>query len=346
MGEYQALLHLHAHSKVDVTPMIDIPEIGYDFETGQDAKTIDEHLERFGTRLAEKWGNQWVFVDLRLIDPIVRMADGRHPLSFVLDDVRNHNALAMPTTGLGRDEPYQEAVVNAISQDHCGACIRLTIEDIAASQFQSRLASLLMKLQLELEQCHLILDLGAPNFQPLEGFTKMVQGLIKRLPDLDRWMTYTIMGTSFPKTMGELKIGVQILKRYEWLFYKKLLRGLAPRERKPAFGDYAIAHPEYEPVDPRLIKPAASIRYAIDDAWYIVKGQNVRDHGSAQYATYCAALLKSGLFLGAGFSDAGEYIRKCAQRRLKPGNLTSWRRVGTNHHIEKAVFDLSNLHGS
>ena len=36
-GEYTALANLHSLSKYDVTPLIDIPEISFDFETREDA---------------------------------------------------------------------------------------------------------------------------------------------------------------------------------------------------------------------------------------------------------------------------------------------------------------------
>ena len=321
-GEYQALLNLHSLSKYDVTPLIDIPEIGYDFETGEDAKTIDKHLERFGRRFAQKWGDLWAFIDLKSIDSGERMKDGRHPLKFVFDEVRKNNALAIPATGLDRDSSYQEAVLDIISRDRSGVCIRLTIEGVAAPEFQTQLLSLLEQLGVELEQCHLILDLDAPeSFEPLEGFTKMVRGLTKKLPELNRWMTYTIMGTSFPKTLGKFELGVHIIKRYEWLFYKELLKTLPPTERKPTFGDYAIASSEAKPetpVNPRFLKTPANVRYTINgDAWYLVKGRNVREEkGNTQYIKFCAALLKSGLFLGTRFSRRRRpYSTVCAASR-------------------------------
>jgi hypothetical protein len=88
VGEYQALLYLHDHTKIDVTPLIDIPEVGFDFDTGEDAKTIDQHLAKFAKRLAAKWDKRWAFVDLKLIDPAERMSDARHPLKFVFDNIR------------------------------------------------------------------------------------------------------------------------------------------------------------------------------------------------------------------------------------------------------------------
>ena len=135
-----------------------------------------------------------------------------------------------------------------------------------------------------------------------------------------------------------------IVKRYELLFYKLLLKILTSGERKPAFGDYVIAHPQSISVDPRILKPAATIRYAIDgDAWYIAKGKNVRGGGKAQYKGFCNDLVKSVYFSGAPFSFGSEYIFRCAQGRINPGSLTTWRRVGTNQHLEKTVSELANL---
>ena len=43
-GEYQALLRLSPSTKGCITPLIEVPEIGWDFELGREAKTIDGHL--------------------------------------------------------------------------------------------------------------------------------------------------------------------------------------------------------------------------------------------------------------------------------------------------------------
>lgn len=341
-GEYQALLRLHPQARTSIIPLIDIPEIGWDFETESDAKTIDEHLAKFAMRFSQKWSGRWAFIDLKLIQPNERMHDGQHPLEFVFDSLRNENALAIPVTGLRRDLAYQNAVTNTISRDKSGVCVRLSIDDATSDRLTTDLAALLTKLSIEPEEVHLVLDLEAPNFEPIEAFTDMVRSVIDRLPTLNRWRTYTICATSFPQNMGQLKLGAQIIKRFEWIFYKKLLQMLG-QTRKPTFGDYAIAHPDPVRIDVRLIKPAASIRYTIKDGWYVVKGTNIRDNGTAQYTKHCSLLLASGLFSGASFSTADAYIRKCALRRVKPGGLTTWRWVGTNHHIEKTVADLANL---
>jgi hypothetical protein len=113
--------------------------------------------------------------------------------------------------------------------------------------------------------------------------------------------------------------------------------------RVPAFGDYAINHPDLLQKDMRLLKPSATIRYAIDDAWLIVKGRNVRDYKYGQYRGLAKSVLNHSSFLGTNFSRGGKYISGCANGIESTGNLSTWRWVGTNHHLEKVARDLSNF---
>ena len=132
--------------------------------------------------------------------------------------------------------------------------------------------------------------------------------------------------------------------RNEWLLYKLLRTKLGNIDtRIPTFGDYVINHPEVLQIDMRLVKPTATIRYTIDDAWLIIKGPNVRDYGYGQYLDHCKTLTSDPRFLGSIFSKADQYISDCAAGRAKTGNLSTWRWIGTNHHLEKVALDVANL---
>ena len=195
-------------------------------------------------------------------------------------------------------------------------------------------------------ECDFVLDLGAPNFEPIDGFTKLVHALLSRLPYQNSWQTITIMGTSFPETMAEVRSSPTLLKRWEWLLYKRLAAKLAKQgTRIPTFGDYGINHKDVPQVDMRLVKPSATIRYTIDDGWFIVKGPNVRDHGFEQYRDHCRTVTKSPYFRGSDFSIGDKYIQNCSLGKEKTGNLSTWRKIGTNQHLEKVVQDIANLFG-
>ena len=113
--------------------------------------------------------------------------------------------------------------------------------------------------------------------------------------------------------------------------------------------DYAISHPKILPKDMRSLKPPATIRYTIDDGWYIVKGENVRDkkYGKCkQYRGLSKKVIDSKYYYGPEFSWGDNFIRECASGRGKTGNLSTWRQVGTNHHIAKVTQDIASFYAS
>jgi hypothetical protein len=147
--------------------------------------------------------------------------------------------------------------------------------------------------------------------------------------------------------MAEIRQSPSLVQRSEWVFYKALVSRLsANKTRVPAFGDYCINHPDVISIDMRLIKPAGTVRYTTDDSWFIVKGPNVRENGFEQFRGHCRAVVRSGRFSGPGFSWGDRYISDCAAGSARTGNLSTWRRVGTNRHIEKVVQDIATFFGS
>ncbi len=348
LGEYQAILRLTSETKKRITPLIEVPKVGWDFETGTYAKTVNQHLAPLAERVEQKWGHRACFVDLNRLDPAARMSDGSHPADYVFAELRKRGCAAIPVTGSDRDMDYQKAIRRAVRQDCRGICLRLSLEQAVAGNVQESADRLLDQLGLDPLNADLVLDLDAPaSFVPVDGFVKLLLTVVGRLPHRNKWRTFTVIGTSFPKTMGALQFGPQLIDRYEWIVYKRLTTSLSNAHlRVPTFGDYGISHPEVLRLDMRKVKPAASIRYTADDAWYVLKGKNVRDHGYKQYRRLSADLTSSPHFAGRGRSRGDAYIDDCANAIVSTGNLTTWRWVGTNHHIEKVVRDVANWFAS
>lgn len=343
-GEYQALLQLSEDTKNYVTPLVEVPEMGYDFETGLNEKSVDKHLAPFAKRVRVKWQQRACFVDVKLIGGTVRMADGSHPVKFIFDGLRHHVCLAIPVTGISRSAAYCGAVSETVSKDKRGLCIRIGIEESASPSLRAGIDALLSNNGVKAEECDLVLDLGAPNFVPIDGFTKVIDALIRELPYLAKWRTLTVIGTSFPPSMAEIRNSPAQIERREWLLYKRLVANLSKANiRIPTFGDYAVSHPDVSKMDMRIMKPSATIRYTSDDAWLIVKGPNVREYGFGQYRNHCQTVINSPHYSGPEFSAGDAYISNCANGSELTGNLTTWRRVGTNHHIEKVKHDIANL---
>lgn len=345
-GEYQAVLRLPNTIKKMFTPLIEVPEMGWDFEERKNAKTIDEHLLPFAKRVHAKWGESFCFVDMKHIPSTEKMATGIHPISFVFNNLRDIKCSAVPVIGFDRDTIYQQEIKTILDKDKRGVCLRITVEHAAKSSLKNDLDSLISILSTKSSDCDFILDLGSPNFIPLDGFVKVIQIIISKLPYLNEWRTFSILGTSFPETMGSLKEGTEIVPRYEWQLYKKLITNLMDAKlRLPAFGDYAITHPKILQMDMRVIKPSATIRYTIDDNWCIVKGKSFRDD-RGQYYELSKKLVVSHCFCGTNFSYGDDYIKKCADKKICKWSLSTWRQAGINHHIVKVTQDIASFYDS
>ncbi len=334
-GEYQALYRLSSTARNLIIPVIEVAEIGFDFEKQENSKTIDEHLRDFATRVKGKWGKDECFVDMHLIEPTERMANGQHTTTFVFDDLRMKGVQAIPVIGVANDSQVRSSVYKTIKIDGRGLCMRINLEETAEPNLTDKVKTLLQECNVLAEQCDLILDLGVPNFEPLDGFAGLLDIIITNLPYLNKWRSFGLLGTSFPSSLSGINSGLSTISRNEWRLYKKLTKHLkTSHTRIPCFGDYAINNPEISMVDPRHMKPKANIRYTTSDNWLIARGQNVRDYGYSQHKELCNLVIDSGDYYGHPFSKGDKYIYDCAQGNVSTGNLTTWRWVGTNHHLE------------
>ncbi len=344
-GEYLALDRLSSASKDSIVPLIEIPEIGFDFATKTVSKSINKHLEPFARRVKQKWGRRGCFVDMRLIDPKLRMANGQHPAKAVFDELRSNSAEATPVTVPTPDPGFERVLRDVAATDGRGLCLRVSIVECAAQGFKASIDRLLDRTGLSANDCDFILDVGAPSFRPLVGFGGLLKRIIGGIPYLNHWQSFALIGTAFPSSMSQVQFGLSIVPRFEWQVYKELIPRLKDAAlRIPNFGDYGINHPQVVLLDMRFVKPFASLRYTINDNWLIAKGKkNTRDYGLGQYVGLCQSVVASHSYEGPGFSQGDNYIYDCARGAASTGNLTTWRWVGTNHHLEKVVRDLASF---
>lgn len=345
-GEYQALWRLSDAYKVRIVPLIEVTPPDFDFELWQPKKSIDAHLEKFAARFKQKWGERPALLDAGLLDPAARMVEGTHPLLWLTDQVRPNGAHLIPVTSFERDAGYQGAVRIANAVDGHGAALRCSLEDAADPDFAGNVEALAETLELDVSDLDIVIDLKSPNFEPLDGLATLLSSVLSASPAFQAARSLTIVATAFPSSMAEVTGPIQFISRREWLLYKMLMSLLAPGTRHPAFGDYAIASHELPQGDMRLLRPSATVRYTVNDGWIIAKGSNVRDNGFEQYRGCCGVVTGSVHYLGASFSPGSDYVERCRSGVATTGNLSTWRWVGTNHHMTKIVHDLASFHGS
>lgn len=344
MGEYQALDRLAPNVKDALTPLLEIPRVGFDHEAGRDRETVDAHLGDFGRRLKQKWQAHRCFVDLALVPATERMADGSHCLTAVFDFARQHGCSAIPVVRLASDPAFQAAVAAIVVTDRRGACLRITAEDLSRPALGTEITALARRIGLPLGEIDLVFDYGAPGHSSAATLARHLEADLRLVPWVNRWRTFTIAAGSYPASMAGIARPFAIVPRLEWQAYQTLIASLPSGARIPTFGDYAVAHPEAPELDMRIIKPFAKLRYTITDSWHIAVGQPVRSHGFQQYHQLCADVVAQTYFDGASFSAGDAYIDGCAGGAVSNGNLSTWVWVGTNRHLTKVVSDLASLH--
>jgi len=346
-GEYGALQMLHERHAL--TPLLEVPPIAWDYEEERPAKTIDRHLEKVPQKIQRSWGpDRLLYLDLLWISESERMDDGRHPMKYVLDGGRNLGIVLIPVVGLLKGDEYLNACREAEQQDHRGVCVRVQREDfVDFSDLAEPIAHVLDAIKVAPSQVDFIFDLRALTPTEREVSTAHAIDLINRIPMLGSWRSFALAATSFPQNlMGLPPSDSSRLPRTEWTLWREIWKNRGSIRRMPTFADYAISHPEPAEVDPRVMRPSASVRYTCDDAWLILKARNLKDHGYEQFHEVCGDLVNADQYAGRSFSWGDTYIADCAARRVGTGNLTTWRKVGTSHHLVFVPRQLASVFGS
>jgi len=344
-GEYRALRDFAASHRFYVTPLVEIPPVGWDFKNSKPLKGLADHIKKVADNLGEGWGSDTpLFLD-SLLPGAAALPNGGHHLAKVLADTRAKGLKVVPVTGLSREAVYQTTVRAAVAKDRLGVCMRLRVPDLAGdtAALDAALAAELAKLDVTRDQVDVLLDLGP--IMPGQGATMAVaaQAIIAALPQLQAWRTVTLAATAFPLNLSAFKTGtITPTERAEWTMWKFLASGARQVPRIPSFGDYAIQHPEPVEGDPRIMKPGASIRYTTDSDWLIVKGPEFKKNPQV-FRTQCKKLIARSECYSQTHCKGDDFIRKCAAGTGPVGNLTTWRQVGTVHHMTVVAAQIASL---
>ncbi|WP_263261473.1 beta family protein [Pseudomonas sp. RIT-PI-S] len=344
-GEYLALARMSDALRERITPLLEIPAEAWDYEHERPQKSIDEHISLFGRRLMATWGSLPCFVDSCYLPPDALCADGTHHFERLLELAAQAGCMALPVTGLTRHYQYQAATARIVRRDGRGLCLRLISEDFDHPALATQVGALLAYMGLAPAQVDLVIDFSQHIARSATAQAGHARALLAQTPQLARWRSLTLIGTSFPaQVTPEDVCSSGVVRRYEWLAYKLLLKRLEARERRPAFGDYTIAHPQTGLLDPRLNDVPARIEYTVADGWLLMQGTEVKRDGREQYRLLCQRVLGSGQFDGECFSWGDDYLYQCAELGASTGSASTFTAVGNNHHLTRVVLELANFH--
>jgi hypothetical protein len=347
-GEYRALRELSPARKAKLTPLIEVPPVPWDFENDRPACSIDVHLQGTAKAIEDHWGlNDVLFVDMFTVADEGPMASGDHPVKHVFDDARRRNVKAIPVTGIDRDADYQTAVRNTIAADGRGVCVRVLLTDIVEdAAFATDLTQLLATLGVAPNAVDLLIDAGPMLPAHESTYLLATRSAISLLPNINDWRSLTVAGSAFPTDMsGFTRDAISSTPRTEWRVWTALAAGRASLRRMPTFGDYSVDAPGHDQLDFRVIKMTANIRYCHTADWILVKGHVIRKGSASQHPGLAATLRARPEYSGAAFSWGDNYVDECARGVCGPGNATTWRQVGVNHHLSFVVEQIASHPG-
>jgi hypothetical protein len=317
-------------------------------ETGVPVETISEALDGLVGRVSKAWGKiDECFVDLPNFSSSGRLDDGTHPVTNFFSEARLAELIAIPVTGLDRDAAYQAAVVSAAAAGRKGIAIRLRRGDLSdPTGLTDRIEALCSDVGVEPAEVDLLLDFGEVTASVEASIRAEAESALRALPKVQEWRSLTLAAGAFPAQPSSfIDAGDSgLLPRRDWNLWHHLFGSDPPLPRTPAFGDYGVTNPSWLQYDPIKMTRTANIRYTTDRDWLLLRGRSLEVPGAfAQFHGLSKDLLARVEFFGADHCWGDQEIRDCSKRSTRPGSLTSWRAVGTRHHIEVVSQQLTSL---
>ena len=107
------------------------------------------------------------------------------------------------------------------------------------------LAEIMKSVAISPSAADLIIDLGAPNYEPYDEFSDALTAAIQNIGDLWAFRSFVLIGTAYPESLGSIEKPGGELPRHDWNFYKTLTGKLPTGGRRPNYGDYTIVPPSF-----------------------------------------------------------------------------------------------------
>lgn len=272
------------------------------------------------------------------------MPDGSQPLDAAANFAREQGLGIIPVTGLDRSTEYQAAAARIHERDRRGLALRLSTEEIDPETISDSIDEFLESASVAAGDVDLIVDEGAVMGGNEALLAQGLRSVIGTFPLLTQWRSITLAGSAFPADTRQVgRDSVVRIPRVEWTIWRSLVERSAGLHRLLHFGDYGVNHPAPSDIDPRIMRMSANLRYTTSDHWLIVKGRSVRDFGFEQMHGICEELCRRPEYCGPNYSWGDQWVEGCATKRERTGNATTWRTVGTSHHLAFALDQLASF---
>jgi hypothetical protein len=336
-GEFAALPDVQRSTRERILPLVEIVP-GPDDEATTLRQVIDKSVRKL-----RPWAGRRMLLDSGLLSVDVPLADGLGAVAFAV--IRAHELVGANATPVVRlnDEPMAYTDATAIHGDYsCGVALRLGTEELEddPEDVIDALQGLLRTLGVKPSEVDLIFDLGVVNGDlAVHVGARFVADLLRAIPTPDDWREVIVTSGAFPADLSFVeawRLGEP--QRYDAQLYDRLQqRRRLPR--LPLYGDYAVAHPVVS--DGPAFPAPPQLRYTVADRWLTMKGRRNDPRGHDQFYVVCEHIREHPEFVGAALGQADDRIANARQH--DPGNASTWRQIGTTHHLDYVVQRLTTL---
>ncbi|AMU70035.1 beta family protein [Mycobacteroides abscessus] len=342
-GERDALSEIPDDQKSSFTPLLVVHPIDWDFDNDQPKKRIDDHLIKLPKQLTDSWGKRKAFIDAMHVDREI-MSDGSHPVTWMVRTAHQTGLTLIPVVAPSRSSASIAGVRQLIKDGlTTEVCLRLEVDEwpVLPAPEPDPITVLIKELGVSRESVHLVLDLRNETARP--SLFALTAGL-RSLATPAEWRTLTVAATAMPQTAPDGH-GVHEIPRQEWLNYQDLLLNNQFGDRKPTFGDYGIAHPDpLADIDPKVLQISAKLKYTTDDKWLLgkgglYKGNAGRSGGGEQIRPVARAISAHDEFTPQHCAPEDWIV--AASQNGPTGNPRKWLTIGTKHHVQRVLDQLS-----
>lgn len=266
-------------------------------------------------------------------------------LKSLFEEMEGSKIQFIPVLSSVRDNNYIQIIKDNISLVTNGIALRVYADDL--DTFKKTVESLANTTEIENDCIDVIIDLAHLTFP--DGVLKALQGIVNRLIAEVKplgFRSITVSGWSFPETLsGFTKNQITPLLRREWILWKEINKN----HPEVVFGDYGVDDP-YDVIPDQRVTIIPTIRYTQGDFWQIVRGERnpKAPYDYSQFHFLCKLLItEKAIYCGEHFSWADKYINDCACKicsgtGCNHGNLETWVKIATNHHLTYVISQLSN----
>lgn len=319
-GEKDALLHLSDYAKEKICPLLEI---------------APEHfLDPCPSNIENSWQNKPYYLDF----PYEKISEGIDDSVFKDWVIKNTSKYMIPVIHLS----YKDTIIKQIFKiKDTKVAIRFTIDEFFEEDFIDDLLKIMSTV--EISNVDLIVDSQDINASNYKKQAASVKACLKSIPNINEFNSIIIASGSFPQTLDIEKEQFLTTGKHELDLYTLVKKEF--KDSNLIYSDYSINHWTSFEFIPGM-QPSYNIRYTLKDNYLVFKGKTIKKGGLdiANIRQCCIDLVASSYFFGPEFSWGDNVIQEISDKTRKTGgNLTTWRAIGTNHHIELIIKQLSNL---